>query len=540
MRLQAVLVLVASYTFTSAVADSFQSDCSAIASGFNISNATVWFSEYVPAGTNLSLPENNVTCALSYQVVTADICRVVLYVATSTTSGISMEAWLPRNWTGRFLSTGNGGLAGCIGYADLAYTTGLGFSAVGANNGHNGTSGGAFYNQPEVIKDFAYRSIHTNVVVGKQISKAFYQKTHTNSYYFGCSTGGRQGLKSAQDYPEDFDGIVAGSAASAFNNLTSWSGHFFTATGPTNASTFILADLWPIIHKDILKQCDTLDGAADGILEDPSLCLYRPEGLLCAPNTTNTTGCLTTPQISTVRKIFSPIYGPDRSLTYPRMQPGSELLGAPQILYNGEPFSYTVDWFQYAVYNDTTWNPATLSPRDYAAASRIDPGNIQTWNGDLSPFRARGGKLLTYHGMEDQIITSENSARYYEHVIDTMAAAPSTLDSFYRYFRISGMGHCAGGEGAWSIGQTSLGPTTPLGPSSNVLMALVQWVENGTAPETIRGTKFVGDNPTAGVDFTRKHCRYPFRNYHVGPGDPKNETNWECIQQGSVRDKWLL
>lgn len=112
-----------------------------------------------------------------------------------------------------------------------------------------------------------------------------------------------------------------------------------------------------------------------------------------------------------------------------------------------------------------------------------------------------------------------------------MTAAPSTLDSFYRYFRISGMGHCGGGggEGARSIRQISLGPATSLDPSSNVLMVFVWQVENGTAPETIRETKFVWDNPAAGVDLSRKHCRYLFRNFHVGPGDSKNETSWKCM-----------
>lgn len=59
------------------------------------------------------------------------------------------------------------------------------------------------------------------------------------------------------------------------------------------------------------------------------------------------------------------------------MQPGGELVGALQIMYNGELFRYAVDWFRYAVYNDTTWDPATLSPHDYAAASRINTSNIQ-------------------------------------------------------------------------------------------------------------------------------------------------------------------
>ena len=136
----------------------FSSACAAIAPKLQIENATVHFSQYLAAGTNLTLPDNNVTCGTPFQVVPANTCRIALYVATSERSGINMEAWLPANWTGRFLSAGNGGLAGCVGYADLAYASGLGFASVGANNGHNGTSGGAFFNNPEVVADFAYRS----------------------------------------------------------------------------------------------------------------------------------------------------------------------------------------------------------------------------------------------------------------------------------------------------------------------------------------------------------------------------------------------
>ena len=138
--------------------DKFEAGCDSIASELQIEHATVYFSHFVSAGTSLSLPENNVTCGGTSQIVPADICRIALYVATSNSSGINMEAWLPSNWTGRFLSTGNGGIAGCIGYNDMAYGTSLGFASVGANNGHNGTSGGAFYNSPEVVADFAYRS----------------------------------------------------------------------------------------------------------------------------------------------------------------------------------------------------------------------------------------------------------------------------------------------------------------------------------------------------------------------------------------------
>lgn len=106
-------------------------------------------------------------------------------VETSNRSEITLEAWLPIDWNGRFLSTGNGGVSGCIQYVDLAYTASFGFATVGANNGHNGTSGQAFYNNPDVVADFAYRSLHTGVVVGKEVSQAYYGKPHNVSYYLG-------------------------------------------------------------------------------------------------------------------------------------------------------------------------------------------------------------------------------------------------------------------------------------------------------------------------------------------------------------------
>jgi feruloyl esterase len=139
-------------------AEDFQVRCNSITSTLHIEHTNVFFSQFIATGTNLSLPENNATCGSTSQVVPADICRIALYVATSNSSGVNMEAWLPSNWTGRFLATGNGGLNGCVGYADMAYGSSLGFASVGTNNGHNGTSGGAFYNSPEVVADFAYRS----------------------------------------------------------------------------------------------------------------------------------------------------------------------------------------------------------------------------------------------------------------------------------------------------------------------------------------------------------------------------------------------
>lgn len=190
--------------------------CRNLGASLAIKNVHVNFAQYVPAGTNITLDQDYdlSTCGYVSQVVPTDLCRVAMYVATSHRSGITLEAWLPTNWTGRFLSTGNGGIGGCIQYPDLAYSSELGFATVGANNGHNGTSGRAFYKNMDVVHDFVDRSLHTGVVVGKEITKRYYGTAHKKSYYLGCSTGGRQGFKAVQSYPNDFDGVVAGAPVS--------------------------------------------------------------------------------------------------------------------------------------------------------------------------------------------------------------------------------------------------------------------------------------------------------------------------------------
>ncbi|KAL2144909.1 hypothetical protein VTI28DRAFT_8370 [Corynascus sepedonium] len=508
---------------------SFQKKCSKLARELDVKNATVWFSEFVAAGTSLSFPDTDPSCGQANLVVNVDFCRVAVYVATSSRSGISMEAWLPSDWTGRFLSTGNGGLNGCLSYDDMAYAVELGFSTVGANNGHNGTSGAPFLNNPDVVEDFAWRSVHTNTVVGKQISQAFYHRKHKKSYYLGCSTGGRQGFKSAQSFPEDFDGIVAGAPALDFNNLNSWSGHFYGLTGPVGSPTYLTPEQWNAVYADILAQCDGLDGYVDGILEDPEICQYRPENLICPPGASDTSAnsstCITGTQAGTVRAVFSDLHGNGGALVYPRMQPGSELLGTPYIYYAGTPFSYSADWFRYAVYNDPEWDPATLGPDDYAFSDALNPSDIRTFSGDLSAFRSRGAKILHYHGQMDQIITSAISPRYYNLVARTMGLPSSALDDFYRFFRISGMGHCTGGPGAASVGQGRAAAAS-LDPDQNVLTALVRWVEKGEAPDTILGTAFSGDGEVA---FRRRHCRYPLRNRYTGEGDPQDPDSWECV-----------
>ncbi|KAF5360117.1 hypothetical protein D9757_011738 [Collybiopsis confluens] len=534
-RIIFLAAVVFQFLWTAAAAFDFESACSTIAiQAASIENTTIFFADLVPAGTTLTFPDQDPSCSgtSSSQVALVDMCRVALNVTTSHRSGITMEAWLPRNWTGRFLSTGNGGLAGCIQYVDLAYTSAQGFATVGANNGHNGTGGSLFFNNPDVLADFVYRSVHTNAVVGKEIARMFYGTPHRTSYYIGCSTGGRQGFKMVQDFPQDFDGVVAGSPAVNFNDLTSWQAHFHNILGVASSPTFMTTDQWTgLVHDSILEQCDTIDGVADGIIEDPNLCDYKPEELIC-DSPTNRSNCLTPAQATAVRQVFSPLYNTHGELMFPRQQPGSENPAIVSSLYGGDLFAVSEDWFRFVVFNPT-FNLNTLNLQDYQIAQDLNPFNIATFNGDLSSFQSRGGKVITYHGQADMLISPADTEFYYQHVSSTMGLPPSKLDDFLRFFRIGGMSHCATGPGAWEIGQTLAGASgnltaETLDPDRNVLTTVVRWVEEGIAPDTILGTKYVNDTTSLGVEFSRRHCRYPTRNVYDRKGDSNLPSSWSC------------
>ncbi|CRG84502.1 feruloyl esterase, putative [Talaromyces islandicus] len=502
--------------------DAFVTKCLGFGDRIDLPHVTVNFASYVPGGTNLSLADNPPSCGESSQQILTDTCRVAMAVTTSNRSQITLEAWFPRNYTGRFLSTGNGGISGCIQYYDLAYTASLGFATVGANNGHNGTSGEAFYKNPDVVEDFAWRSLYTGVIVGKQLTDQFYDEGFNRSYYLGCSTGGRQGWKLVQSFPDLFDGVLAGSPAFNFVNLISWSGHFYPLTGTSNASTFVTPAQWAAVSELVLDQCDDLDGAKDGIIEDPDFCFPKIDSLGCTSNA-NTSTCLSDAQLHTVNSTYQPLRGVNGEALYPRMQPGVEAEEA-YIMYGGQPFPYSTDWYRYVVYSNPNWDPLSLTSKDAEVALAQNPFDIETWNGDLEPFRKAGGKVLTYHGMADQIISSEISKTYYARVSETMGLDSSRLDEFYRYFRISGMGHCQGGNGATTIGNGL--PYASLDPEDNVLMALVQWVEEGIAPEFVRGSAVAANGS---VEWSRKHCKYPKHNVFVGPGDYTDENAWKCV-----------
>ncbi|KAJ7637233.1 tannase and feruloyl esterase [Mycena polygramma] len=457
--------------------------CLSLKSSLNLENTTVRDVSYVSAGT---------------QGASVSLCRVQFSTRTSDTSSVDAEAWLPDEWHGRFLGVGNGGLGGYIDYEGLHYGASLHFATVGSNNGHDGDNGEVFLGRPEVINDFAFRAIHVEAVIGKQIVAAYYGRAHDKAYYLGCSTGGRQGTQAALKYPADFDGIIAGAPATDWNHLLHWAlmlARNIGAPDPASSPAFIPPGLWKVVAAEVMRQCDALDGVLDGIITEPDDCDFRPEALLCGAGGKHG-ACLSQPQVDALRKIYAPLHRTDGELLYPRFDPGAHSYN----IFAGQFSPIATDWVRYAVLNLTTFDLRDYGAKHLALMDRINPGGIATFDGDLSAFRDRGGKFLTYHGRVDTLIASGNSKRMYDLVAHTLDT-PS-LDAFYRLFLVPGMGHCTGG-GAWRFGQYGRASSAVNASSHNLLLALVDWVEGGVAPDAMVGSDDGGA--------TRVHCRYPMR-----------------------------
>lgn len=260
---------------------------------------------------------------------------------------------------------------------------------MGANNGHNGTSGLAFYQNPDVLADYAGRSLHTSVSAGKELALQFYNKPHAQSYFLGCSQGGRQGIASAEKFPTDFDGIIAGAPALDFNNLISWRASFLPRTGALGSKNFIGADLWAgLIHDEVLRQCDGLDGVLDGILEDPGACHFDAGTLRCELETGTDQRCLTPKQVGIVESMFRPLTYADGEVVYPGMQPGSERRAIDR-LYAGKPFTDS----QVSVKVRSTEKGSTRILTWIANRIGFDTSSTQTLYGMLqhSPHRPTPG-----------------------------------------------------------------------------------------------------------------------------------------------------
>ena len=263
----------------------------------------------------------------------------------SPDSDIKIEVWLPASgWNGKFLAVGNGGWSGAIVYPALATSLLRGYATASTDTGHSGGSGSFALGHPEKLTDFAYRAVHEMTVQAKAIIAAHYGSPARLSYWNGCSSGGKQGLKEAQRFPGDYDGIIAGAPANYWTHLVTQSLWVAQAT-LTDPARYVPPAKFPLINKAVLDACDRLDGVKDGLLGDPSQCRFDPAALRCQGDDAPT--CLTGPQVEAVRRIYSAAKNPRTGdIIFPGLAPGSELgwnalAGGPSSVHTRRPPSFT-------------------------------------------------------------------------------------------------------------------------------------------------------------------------------------------------------
>src|ERR1700681_1248504 len=346
-------------------------------------------------------------------------CRVTATLKPTSDSDIKIEVWLPASgWNGKFQAVGNGGWAGVISYSAMALSLEQGYATTSTDTGHVGATGSFALGHPEKLTDFGYRAVHEMTVQAKAIIAAFYGDPPRISYWNGCSTGGRQGLKEAQRFPNDYDGIIAGASANPRTHLSTW--QIWLAQGILkDAPNYIPASKYPVIHKAVLEACAATDGLKDGLLNDPTLCHFDPKVIECKEGDAAT--CLTTAQVEAVRRMYTAPKNPRTNQEiFPPVEPGSEL-GWSMLLAGPEPFSAATDQFRYVVFKDPSWDWRTLNfDSDVALADKIDNDTINAIDPNLRPFLARGGKLLMYHGWADPGVAPRASVNYYKTAVDTL------------------------------------------------------------------------------------------------------------------------
>jgi feruloyl esterase len=433
-------------------------------------------------------------------------CRVAATLRPSADSEIKIEVWMPvQGWNGKFQAVGNGGWSGSIMYPSLGGALLHGYAAASTDTGHAGGSGSFALGHPEKLIDFGYRAVHEMTLKAKAVIAAYYGDGPKLSYWNGCSSGGKQGLKEAQRFPGDYNGIIAGAPANYWTHLMV--GSLWTAQAVhKDEASMIPASKYPLIHKAVLEACDALDGVKDGVLEDPTRCHFDPQTLLCKGD--DTSDCLTAAQVEAARKIYGGAKNPRTGKQiYPGLTPGSELAWGG--LAGERPFGIPLDHFRYVVFKDPGWDWRKLNfDSDVALADKLDNGTINAIDPNLKPFLDRGGKLLLYHGWNDPLIAPGNSVNYYRSVLGTIGGASKTADSF-RLFMVPGMGHCGGGEGTSVFDSMSV---------------IEQWVEKGQPPERITAMHIANGR----ADRTRPLCPYPQVAVYTGSGSTDDAANFVC------------
>jgi pimeloyl-ACP methyl ester carboxylesterase len=449
------------------------------------------------------------------------------------------ELRLPTAWSGRFFYQGGGGNDGSVRPA-LGQNTGSfsenalarGFAVVSTDAGHQGQTP-EFGLDPEARVDHAYRSHERTASTAKTLIERYYGRGPDKNYFVGCSGGGRQGLMFAQRYPSFFDGIVACAPAMSVSSgatiAAAWDTGTFLAVAPKNEAgrpvlsrAFSPVDL-ELVSKAIVAACDGTDGVADGMVQRVGTCRFDPAVLGCTGD--KTASCLTKGQVAALATAFA---GPVDS--------------RGRRLYVGQPWDPGISapgWRNWKLGTSETATPNAANttlmagalahefftpPDPSFAIERFDfdrdPERMRAFSevydtfrdASLAAFKARGGKLLIFHGAADGIFSASESVDYYERVVAANGGAAAT-GRWARLFLIPGMNHCSGG---------------PATDSYDGLAAIVDWVENGQSPDRVLASAPL--NSRYFPNRTRPLCPFPSYARFTG-GDVERASSFACTQE---------
>lgn len=420
---------------------------------------------------------------------------------------------LPDEWSGRFLYQGGGGLNGTVnppvGEAGMGGKNARdrGFAVISSDSGHKGQVwDGSFRADQIAALNFAGWSVEKVSALGKEIVSSYYGAPADHAYFAGCSTGGREGMNATQRFPDIFDGVIVGAPAMRTNRsnlLLSQKTVAFNKISPIvdgvpdRSEVFSNSD-WMLITDGLLKSCDALDGVEDGMIFNGDACTFDPATLVCDGEKANS--CLTAEQAELVAETFRPLVDGNGLVVYPDFRYDTGIVAdvpGPGILRSDD--ERNLQFGNNAMDFDL---PARLTEVD-AMQPLV---NTNEWT-DLGSYAQGGSKIMFYHGVSDPWFSINDTLDYYQRMLAT--TEPKLPDNdFARFYVVPGMGHCAGGTAALD--------------SFDLLEPLIDWVENGVAPEEVVATG------AAYPDRSRPLCPYPSYAAYSGEGDEEDAANFEC------------
>jgi feruloyl esterase len=481
------------------------------------------------------------------------MCRVQGVARPSSDSEIKFEVWLPPTgaaWTGRMKVNGTGGYAGAIPYARLAQDIGDGFVTAGSNMGHDGGQSASWtLNRPEKVKDWGLRTHYSVATAAKALANAFYSSPVRYSYFEGCSNGGRQALLVAQNYPELFDGIVAGAPSNFYPDLLMWllwTGKVLQPAAPPAAASVSTAKRQAVTAR-VLQACDASDGLVDGQITDPRQCRFDIETLGPSGD-----GTLTAEEVAVFKAMYAGTTSSTGVQRYTGARLGSEADWIPLFADNGGygPF------IGHYVYSTTSppfdWRLDLDFDGDYDHVKKVLTPVTAAPSPDLRAFVGRGGKIVQYHDWNDSVVTPDGSIGYFyalaqferlrnlpkvvadrqiENLTPQVLAAHGEafgpqVRQYHRLFMLPAVGHCGGSTGPSSIGGGAPEPPKAYrNAETHAVSAVIKWREEGVAPEKIVASRF---DAAGNVVRQRPVCPYPARAVYNGSGSIDDAASFSC------------